>query len=896
MSWLSRIRALLRLIFKGRTAETDLDDEVQDYFETMMARQVENGVPLEEARRLTRLKFGAPERVKEKVREVRIGGAGWHELRIPLRRLLNSPGFTTAGVLMLAFGIGVTTAMFSVVEGVLLRPLPFPHPERLVELSDIIQGSNGESGVTAPDIRAYVRNTHSFDALGGYQQVDYELSGIGEPARVRAARMSAGVFPALGIAPLLGRVFTQQEDDQREQVAVISDTLWRNRLHGDAQVLGTKVFLNRKPYTVIGVMPRDFEFPLMPGHLNNSELWVPMSFTAEELTNGAASWNFGMVGRLKVGITAVQAESDAEQAALEIMRSYPAFMSGMHIQALVRSLQEQTVDQVSRLIRTLFLATTVVLLIVCANLAGLMLVRGIRRRRQITLQLALGAPAGTLLREAVLESLLLNMTGGVLGVGLAAITLRVGLSVLPETLPRIREIGIDWKVVLFALGLSVVTGVLCGVAPAFAALRTKVNDNLKEGGRTGTAGAHGWLSTALVAGEIAVALVLLATSGLLLRSFEKMLAVDLGFRPDHLLTASYSLPEQQYRTQSTVDEFNHELLRRVQQLPGVKLAGLTSFLPASGGDSNTVIEAEGYLAPKGAPMNLATQVMVQGDYLQAIGVPLLAGRTFTAADAADSQLVAIVNYKLAEHCWPGVNPIGKHLRLGLGEGKLPWLTVVGEVADVKESSPDLPSKQQYYTPLAQYEKSIGPFASPIDVNGTGASIVMRTAMEPGQMVNALRATVRSIDSQLPLTHVQSMESMLSMSESSRRFYTTLISAFALVAALLAGLGTYSVIAFLTALRTQELAIRMALGAQRTGVVCLVFASAARVAIIGCAVGIVGVAAVSRLVGSFLFGVTPFDPLALAVAAVFVLILASLASLLPARRAASIDPMRILRAE
>ena len=819
-----------------------------------------------------------------------------HELRIPLRHLLKSPGFATAVVLMLTLGIGATTAMFSIVEGVLVRPLSFPHPERLVELSDVLQESSGEAGVTAPDIRAYVRDTQSFDALGGYQRVDYELSGVGEPARVRAARMSAGVFPALGVAPLLGRLFTQQEDDQREQVAVISDTLWRNHLHSDAQVLGTKIFLNRKPYTVIGVMPRDFEFPLVPGHLNNSELWVPMSFTAEELTTGAASWNFGMVGRLKAGITTAEAESDAERAAQEIMRSYPAFMSSMHIQAVVRSLQEQAVEQARRPIRTLFLATTVVLLIVCANLAGLMLVRSIRRRRQITLQLALGAPVGTLIREAILESLLLSLTGGVLGVGLAAIALRVGVNVLPETLPRIQEIGIDWKVVLFALVLSAVTGVVCGVAPAFAALRTKVNETLKDCGRTATAGAHGWLRTALAAGEIAVALVLLAASGLLLRSFEKMLAVDLGFRPDHLLTASYSLPEQQYTTQSVVDEFNHELLRRIQQLPVVKFAGLTSFLPASGGDSNTIIDAEGYVAPKGAPMNLATQVMVEGDALEAIGVPLLAGRHFTPADTTDSQLVAIVNRKLAEHCWPGANPVGKHLRLGLGGNKIPWLTVVGEVADVKESSPDVPSKQQYYTPVEQYEKSIGPFASPTDVNGTGDAVVVRTAIEPDQMANALRATVRSIDSQLPLTHVQSMESMLSKSESPRRFYTTLISAFALVAALLAALGMYSVIAFSTALRTQEMAIRMALGAQRASVVRLVFASAARVAIVGCAVGLVGVAAVSRLVGSFLFGVSPFDPLALALAAVFVLILASLASLLPARRAASIDPMSVLRAE
>jgi predicted permease len=818
-----------------------------------------------------------------------------HELRIPLRHLLKSPGFTTVAVLMLAVGIGATTAIFSLVEGVLLRPLPFPHPERLVVLSDILEGANVDTGVTAPDIRAYTRDTHSFEALGGYQSLNYELSGIGEPAQVNAARMSDGVFRALAVAPLMGRFFIQQEDERHEQVAVVSYALWQSRLHGNAHVLGTKILLDRKPYIVIGVMPRDFEFPLVAGHLSNSELWVPMSFAEQEFKNGAASWNFAMVGRLRAGITAAEAQSDAQRVARETMHSYPAFMSSMRIQAVVRSFHEQTVEKARRLVQTLFLATMVVFLITCANLAGLLLVRGIRRRRQISLQLALGAPAGTLLREAVLETLLLSITGGVLGVGLAAIALRVGVSLLPETLPRIQEIRLDGQVVLFALALSVVTGVVCGLAPAFAALRTNAQETLKEGGRT-VAGGHAWLRTALVSGEIAIALMLLAASGLLLRSFEKMLAVDLGFHPDHVLTASYSLPQKQYSTQPAVDEFNHELIGRLQHLPGVKFVGLTSFLPASGGDSNTVIDAEGYGAPRGAGMNLATQVTVEGDYLQAIGVPLLSGRYFSPADSADTELVAIVNHKLAEHCWPGSDPIGKRLRLGLQEMKIPWATVVGEVADVKEASPDVPGKQQYYLPVAQYEKSIGPFASPTDLNGNGGSVVVRTAMEPEQMANVLRTTVRSIDPQLPLAHVQSLERAVSNSEAPRRFNTVIISAFAMAAALLAALGMYSVIAFSTALRTQEMAIRMALGSQRAGILRLVFRSAAKMAMLGCAIGLLGAVAASRLLGSFLFGVSPFDPLVLSVAAAFVLLLAWLASLLPARRAASLDPMSVLRAE
>ena len=820
-------------------------------------------------------------------------------LRIAVRQLLKSPGFTATAVLMLALGIGATTAIFSIVEGVLLRPLPFPHSERLVVLADILEGADlggsGEAGVTAPDIRAYTRDTHSFENLGGYSQLNYELSGVGEPAQVNAARLSGGVLPALAVAPLMGRLFTQPEDDGKEQVTVVSYGLWQNRLHGDAHVLGSRILLDRKPFIVIGVMPRDFEFPLVPGHLNSSELWVPMSFTEHELTTGAASWNFNMVGRLKAGITPAQAQSDAERVAQATMRNYPAFMSSLHIHAVVRSLHEETVEQARQLVRTLFLATMVVLLIGCANLAGLLLVRAIRRRRQIAVRMALGAPAGTLLREALLESLVLSVTGGALGLGLAAVALRVGVSLLPETLPRIEEIGLDGRVVLFAIVLSVLTGAICGLAPAFAALRTNINETLKEGGRTGAAGGgHAWLRSSLVTGEIAIALVLLVVSGLLLRSFEKMRAVDLGFRPDHVLTASYSLPQKQYITQAAVDEFNHELIRRVQQLPGVKFAGLTSFLPASGGNSNSSFIAEGFVAPKGAGMNLATMVTVEGDYMQAIGVPLLSGRFFTPADTADTQLVAIVNHKLAEHYWPGSNPLGKRLRLGMQETNTPWVTIVGVVADVKESSPDVPNKEQYYEPVAQVEKDIGPFASPTDLNGNGGYIVVRTALEPEQMAKVLRATVRSIDAQLPLTQVQSMERTVSDSEAPRRFNTAVISAFAIAAVLLAALGMYSVIAFSAALRAQEMAIRMALGSQRAGILGLVFVSAAKLAVAGCAIGLLGAAAASRLLGTFLFGVSPFDPLVLALAAAFVLLLAWLASLLPARRAASIDLMSALR--
>ena len=604
-----------------------------------------------------------------------------------------------------------------------------------------------------------------------------------------------------------------------------------------------------------------------------------------------------MVGRLKTGLTPAQAVQDATRVAQETMRSYPAYMAGLRITPAVTSLQAYTVEAARPLIRTLFLAVFVVLLIACANLAGLLLVRAIRRRKEIAVRLALGAQSATLLRQAVLESLVLSVTGGVLGLILAFLALRAGGKFLPESLPRIDDIGMNWTVAGFALTLAVATGIVCGLAPAFAAMRTKVNDTLKEGGRTGSAGAgHARLRSALVVAEIAVALILLTASGLLLRSFEKMRAVNLGYEPDHTLVAAYSLPQKQYSTQPQVDQFNRELMRRLQSLPGVKSVGLTGFLPASGNNNNQAFIAEGYTPPNHT-YDLATVIQVQGDYFQAIGIPLLRGRYLAADDSANSQLAVVVNQKLAEQTWPGQNPIGKQLRIGLLQMQTPWMVVVGEVADVKENSPDEPSKQQYYIANDQAEKIAGSLANPAtDLNGNGGFIALRTAMPPEQMENALRTTVKGIDPQLPLTQMKTMTQALSESEASRKFNTLLISAFAAAAVLLAVLGIYSVIAFTVALRVQEMAIRMALGSQRSGIVGLILASGAKLAAVGCVLGLAGAFASSRLLQTLLFGVSPFDPITMSLAVVLILLLVLAASLIPARRASAIDPMRALREE
>jgi putative ABC transport system permease protein len=829
------------------------------------------------------------------------------DLRYAVRQLRKSPGFALTAMLTLAFGIGATTAIFSIVEGVLLRPLPFADPGRLVSLGDQLEGvpyDTEERYVTAPEIGVYMRDTRAFAALGGYEPLNFELAGSGQggeiaPVRVNAARMTASVFPTLGVGPLMGRAFTQAEDEGAQPVAVLSYEAWKSRFQGGAGVLGQKIQLDRKPYEIIGVMPREFEFPLTPGHLGRSELWVPMSLTQAELKQGAGAWTYEMVGRLKPGVTAAQAQQDAVPATEEIMRNLPPALARRKIHPAVEALDEVTVSQGRPLVRMLFLAVTVVLLIACANLAGLLLVRVIRRRREIAVRLALGATTRAVLRQPLAEALVLSVGGGVIGLALAAVALRVGVSYLPETLPRVSSIGLDWPVMGFALGLAVLTGLLCGLLPAFAATRTGVNEALKEGGRSGSTGAgHGRLRSLLVVAELAVALVLLVCSGLLLRSFEKMRATDLGFRPDGTLTATYGLPRENYTTQAQIDAFNTGLRAKLEALPGVEAVGVTTMLPASGAEGFGTFTAEGYVPPKGAGLNLGWVAQVMGDYFKAQGIALVRGRGFTAADdQPGAPLVVVVNRKLAEHYWPGQDPIGKRMHRGPAEATgLPWMTVVGEIGDVKQEAADGPTANQFYLATSQTKAAAGSFAPAGMLMGLGGSIVMRGQMPPEQMKASVLAVVRSLDPELPVTDVASMEQVVADGQAPRRFNTAVISAFAGSAVLLALMGIYSVIAFSTALRTQEMAIRLALGSKRWSVMRLILLSGAKLGLAGCVLG--GIAAVfaTRLLSSLLFEVDALDPVILGLAGMSIVFIAIAASVLPAGRAARTDPMRALRYE
>jgi predicted permease len=817
--------------------------------------------------------------------------------RLAFRQLGKTPGFTLTVVLTLALGIGATTAIFSLVEGILLRPLPFSNPDRLVLLGDHLGGGQN-TPVTAREIGIYSNATSAFSSMGGYTTTSYELSGSAASSatseEVRAARFNAGVFPTLGVLPVLGRVFTQPEEDAHQPLTVISYGLWLTRYQRDPRVLGSTIDLDRRPYTIIGVMPRSFAFPLEDGQLDQVQLWVPLSLTPDELADQSAGfWGYQMVARLKDGVTFSQAAQDADRVAQQVMRSFPVNMSAIRIQGDITRLIEYAVADVRPLLRTLFFAVSIVLLIACVNVAGLLLVRAIRRRREYAVRLALGARASAIIRESVCEGLLLSFGGGVLGLAFAAAAIRTALHLLPESMPRVDSISMNGIVVGFALLLAFATGALCSLAPAFAALRTNLTESLKEGVRTGTgASSHAWLRSTLVVSEIAIALVLLTISGAFLRSFQKMRAVDPGFRPDNVLVASYQLPLNQYNTQTSAEAFNRAVVDRLASKPGIAAAGITNILPASGLYGGVGYTIEG--APEDTwKLKFAMFAITCGDYFRAMSIPLLDGRYFSTDDRSDSSLVVIVGQSMAEHSWPGQRAVGKRMHVGNPHKGLPWATVVGVVADTKIGSPDEPSKDQLYLSAEQPAILFGSDAADHPILTSGY-ITLRSALPPEHMTETLRATVAEVDPLLALQQMQPMSAVISNVEAPRRFNTDLITAFAAGALLLAITGIYAVVAFSVSLRTQEIAIRMALGAQRNRIARLVLISGAKMALIGCGLGVLGSLAISRMVSSFLFNVSATDPLVYLAAALTMMLMALAASALPAMRAASADPIDALR--
>lgn len=817
-----------------------------------------------------------------------------HDLRFAIRQLSKSPAFALTAVLTLALGIGATTAMFSLVEGMLLRDLPFTHPDRLVLLGDHLGGNPGIS-VTAREIGTYPSSTSAFSSMGGYISATYELSGDAYPEQIHGARFNAGVFQTLGVSPMVGRVFSQKEEDEHQPLAVISYAMWLTRYHRDRDILGKPIVLDRKAYSIIGVMPRNFEFPLESGRLDQAQLWVPMSLSPDELSDGHAGfWGYQIVARLKDGIALSQAAKDADRVAQQFVRTLPEAQSAIRLQGDVEDLRNSDVEDMRPVLRALFLAVTVVLLLACANVAGLWLVRAIRRRREYAIRLALGAGTRSVLREMILEGILLSISGALLGLLFAAAAIRMALHLLPESMPRIDSISIDAGVAAFAFAIALATGLCCSLAPGFAALRTNVSETMKEGLQSGTGrSGHSWLRSALVVAELAIALVLVTASAAFLRSFQKMRAVDPGFRADHVVVAGFQLPLKQYPSQASADLFSHEVLDKLAAKPGVRAAAIASAVPGSESFAKSAYTVEGETASNWK-LRFAAFISTDGDYFQTMTIPLLAGRYFTDADRSGAPAVVIINESMAKRCWPGESAIGKHFHAGGPTKSLPWATVVGVVADTKGAR-DQPSMEQYYVPSAQPATLYGP-----DFNGrlTGAAegyVVFRSALPAAQELHTLRASVAEVDPLLALDQAQAMTEVVSNDEAPRRFNTDLITLFAFAALLLAVTGIYGVVAFSVALRAHEIAIRMALGEQRVGIARLVLMAAAKLALLGCVVGLLGSLAASRVISSFLFQVSGTDPIIYGAAVALMMVVTLLAAFSPALRAAAADPNTVLRA-
>ena len=813
-------------------------------------------------------------------------------LRFSIRQLSNAPGFTVTAVLALALGIGATTAIFSLVEGVLLRPRPFKDPGRLVLLGDHLGGRPGMS-VRAREIATYTNATEAFSSLGGYITAAFELSGEAQPEEISAVRLNSATFPTLGVEPILGRVFTPQEEDTRQSVTVISYALWTNRYHRDPRVLGSTMILDRKPYSVIGIMPRDFEFPLQPGRLNQAQVWVPLSLTPDELSDQHSGfWGYQMIARLKDGVTLSQGAQDADRVAHQIMRDFPAGMSAIQIQGDIRQLRETVVADVRPVLRTLFLAVAVVLLVACVNVSSLMLVRSIRRRREYAVRAAIGASSTRIICESAVEGVLLSVAGGLLGLAFAAIAIPTALHLVPDSMPRINSVSVNPFVASFALFIAVGSGVLCSFAPAFAALRTNLVESLKEGAQAASSASHSWLRSSLLVSEIAIALVLLTTSGMFLRSLKKMQEVNPGFRPDHALVAGYQLPVQQYPTATSVANFNRTVVDELSSKPGVTAVAISNTVAVSDSFPLSAYTVEGVSAEHWT-LKFAAFTSVYGDYFSAMGIPLLKGRSFTVHDDSDAPLVVIVSQSMARDCWPGQSALGKRMHVGNPRKELPWATVVGVVADTKVPR-DEPNADQWYTPLDQPATLYGS-GTPGNLSGPPSGyITMRSRIDPEHMVQTLRSTIAEIDPQLALQEVRPLAEAISEVEAPRHFNTELITAFAAGALLLAVVGIYAVMAFSVSQRAQEIAIRIALGAQRADIATLVLLSGAELVLLGCSLGVVGSLAVSQVVSSFLFGVSSTDPFAYSGAVILMMLMALLASAFPAMRASSADPVKALR--
>ena len=810
----------------------------------------------------------------------------WQDLRFGARTLRRNPGFAAIALVTLALGIGANAAIFSVVNAVLLRPLPWSEPDRAVMIWSRWV-SFDKTWVSTGEVVDYRKRSRALSEVAAWGESQVNLTGDAEPERVAAAAVTSNIFSTLGVAPLVGRTFTAAEDvPNGPDLVVLGFGLWNRRYAADASLMGRTIQINGRPFQVIGVMPPNFVLPTDFQNPEPTQLWIPLKMNPTSMDHG----NHGLyaAGRLAPGATVAQAADELHGIA-RAMTSEGLYPVQMQFDTVVLSLTDEVVGSVRRAVWLLFGAVAFLLLIACANVANLLLARAEARQREIAVRSALGAGGWRVVRQLLTESLVLSVASGIAGLALAYTGVRVLAWWNPASIPRVAGVSIDGRVLLFTVFVAIATSILFSLAPALRALRSDLTDSLKDGGQNAsTGGSRQRFRNALVVVEMALAVVLLVGAGLTLRSLWALQRVPLGFDPSGVLTMRLALPAASYERPEQVVSFYEQLMDRVRELPGVRVAGAARSLPLGSTIGDFGLQVEDYLPPPGTHAKGDWQIVTDG-YLEAMGERVVRGRGITAADTTDGMLVGLINEEMARRYWPDRDPLGGRFKIGGGNAKRPWVTVVGIVADVRHNGITEVVKEKFYVPHTQWHKSIG---NPI----RGMTLVVKTGGDPAILAGPVRQAVRTLDPGLPVADVRTMASVVGATLSTPRFTGVLLTTFAVLALLISAIGIYGVLSYLVSRRTREIGIRVAIGAGRLEVLRLIMRSGLILALAGVAAGMMLAAWTSRLMRGLLHEVSPSDPLTFVVVGVTLSLVAMVASLVPAWRATRVDPVIALKSE
>ena len=802
-----------------------------------------------------------------------------HDLRYAARLQRKNPGFTIVAIIALALGIGANTAIFSVVNTVLLRPLPYKDPERLVMVwEDATKHGYPRDTPAAANFVDWRDQNEVFEGMSAIVDTSFNLTGSGDPERLEGRRVSANMFPLLGVEPHIGRVFTAAEDQPGAQrVVLLSYALWQRRFGGDSGIVGRSLTLNGESHVVVGVMPARFQFPS-----SDDQVWVPVAFTQQEAANRNRHY-LQVLARLRPGVSLVQAQSEMSTIAARLQQQYP--QSNTDLGATVQPLHEHLVGDIKPALLVLLGAVGLVLLIACANVANLLLARAAVRQKEIAVRVALGARRGRLIRQFLTESVLLSTCGGLVGLAVAYGGLVLLKASIPENISQARDISMDLKVLGFTFLVSVATGLIFGLAPALQAARFNQIDTLKEGGRDAATGGSGKrLRGLLVTAEVAISLVLLIGAGLLINSFLRLRNVDPGFRTDNLLTMKIVLPEPKYEEMERRSVFYTELINRVQSLAGVRSAAVTSNLPLYRQGNSIGVGIEGQPDPPPGQERIVVTRIISPGYFDTMSIPILRGRGLTDQDTETTPNVVVISETMARRYWPGEDAVGKRIAAGRIRSPEDWIQVVGVAKDVRQFELNAEPRPQMYLTYRQ----AGFFDS--------RDLVVKTDVDPASMAATVRKAVWEIDKDQPVSNIQTMDEILADSIARQRFSMLLLAIFAAVALVLAGVGIYGVMSYSVAQRTHEIGIRMALGAQTGAVLKLAVGYGMKLVIAGIAIGLIAAFALTRVMSTLLFGVTATDPTTFTLISLLLIAVAVLASYVPARRATRVNPLIALRYE